>query len=61
MIPFFDKQNFMDNDLDSVLLCKYGTYINDENTHIFKPDHYILISYENNNHYTLISYDNNFI
>lgn len=53
----FDKQNFLENDLESVLLCKYGTLINSDNMKIFKPDHYILISYESNNHYTLITYD----
>ena len=53
----FDKQNFLENDFESVLLCKYGTFINPENMKMFKPDYYILISYENNNHYTLITYD----
>lgn len=53
----FDKQTFLENDLDSVLLCKYGSIITSENTKTFNPDHYILLSYENNNHYTLISYD----
>jgi predicted NAD-dependent protein-ADP-ribosyltransferase YbiA (DUF1768 family) len=53
----FDKQMFLDNDLDAVLVCKYGSIITPENTKSFHPDHYILISYENNNHYTLITYD----
>lgn len=53
----FDKQTFLENDLDAVLLCKYGTIITHENTKSFNPDYYILISYESKNHYTLISYD----
>ncbi len=53
----FDKQSYLDNDLESVLLCKYGTHITPDNTKEYNPDHYVLLSYENNNHYTLISYN----
>lgn len=53
----FDKQSFIDHDLDSVLLCKYGSILNSDTVKSFNPTYYILLSYENNDHYTLITYD----
>lgn len=56
-IIVLSEEAFISGDLDSVMQCGQLNDTDIENTELFKPEYYVMMSYTGN-HYTLISYKN---